>query len=75
MTTTLRVRFDGKVITPMEPADLPIGREFEIQVSDPLKMPLQELGELLDQLPFDPDMPPDAAAQHDHYLYGTPKHP
>lgn len=113
MTTTLRVRFDGNVIVPMQPADLPTDREFEIRVSDPLiddkldsppshlseatdhrlveyppdsisrpvameparKTALQKLGDLLNQLLYDADMPSDAVAQHDHYLYGIPKQP
>lgn len=39
------------------------------------KRPLQELAEALNGLPFDPNSPTDGAAQHDHYLYGTPKRP
>ena len=82
MTTTLRVRFDGKVIVPIGPADLPTDREFEMQVSDASlaegsDRPLLRLGQALDQLaaefPPDPNAPTDGAAQHDHYLYGTPK--
>ena len=82
MTTTLRVRFDGKVITPMEPADLPLDREFDIHVSEPSipddsNRPLLRLGRALDKLaaeyPPDPNGLTDGAAQHDHYLYGTPK--
>lgn len=37
--------------------------------------PLLKLLELLDQFPKETDLPPDAAAQHDHYLYGLPKRP
>ena len=39
------------------------------------KRPLLELLEILGQFPPNPDWPEDAAAQHDHYLYGTPKRP
>jgi hypothetical protein len=32
MTTTLRVHFDGRVLVPEEPVDLPIGESVEIRV-------------------------------------------
>jgi hypothetical protein len=34
MTTTLRARFDGKVLIPLGPVDLPIGAELDIEVRD-----------------------------------------
>jgi hypothetical protein len=39
------------------------------------KSPLLELIDRLDAMPPDPSWPEDAAAQHDHYLYGQPKRP
>jgi len=62
---------------------LPVGYTLEIAlppqpppVTDPkTKPPLLELVEMLDQLPANPNLPTDFAAQHDHYLYGTPKRP
>ncbi len=41
----------------------------------PADKPLLKLAEIIDQFPSDHDWPPDFAAQHDHYLYGTPKRP
>jgi hypothetical protein len=77
MTTTLRARFDGKVLIPEEPVDLPTDRVLEVRVEDGVEQDasvgLVKLLEELDKLPYDPDSPSDAAAQHDHYLYGTPK--
>jgi hypothetical protein len=76
---TVKVRFDGHVFVPDRPVDLPVGFEVEIpiapqqQPTSPPKAPLMRLVELLDQFPSDPDWPEDAAAQHDHYLYGAPK--
>ena len=32
MTVTIKAHFDGKVIVPDEPVDLPVGRPLEIQV-------------------------------------------
>jgi hypothetical protein len=37
--------------------------------------PLLDLIDQLDRMPGDPGWPGDAAAQHDHYLYGSPKRP
>ena len=34
MTTTLRARFDGKVLVPLDPVDLPQGRVLEVQVRE-----------------------------------------
>ena len=34
MTTTLRVHFDGRVLVPEQPVDLPIGQSVEIRIQD-----------------------------------------
>jgi hypothetical protein len=76
--TTLIAHFDGRVLVPEEPASLPTDCLLEVHVS-PLKdgkggrRPLKALAALAKQFPANPDSPGDAAAQHDHYLYGTPK--
>ena len=77
---TVRARFDGKVFIPEEPVDLPVGYTLEIPIVPPparadSKPALVALMELLEQFPANPDWPADGAAQHDHYLYGTPKKP
>ncbi len=77
---TLRVHFDGKVLVPDEPVDLPVNCALEVQVkpleSDRIEeRPLMKLVKLLEELPDNPDWPSDGAAQHDHYLYGLPKRP
>ena len=41
----------------------------------PGEVSLMDLVELAYQFPINPDAPRDGAAQHDHYLYGTPKNP
>lgn len=75
--TILKAHFDGKVIVPEEPVDLPTGRILEVRV-EPVEPPqrpktaLEKLVELAEKFPAG-GLPPDAAAQHDHYLYGTPK--
>ncbi len=77
--TVLRAHFDGKVLVPSGPVDLPIGPELEVQVT-PVEVAteptlLQRLAKLAETLPANPDVPTDGAAQHDHYLYGLPKKP
>lgn len=83
--TVLKAHFDGKVLVPDEPVNLPVNCALEVHVrpavetsaaaknSETGKTPLEGLAELLSQYPSNPNAPTDGAAQHDHYLYGTPK--
>jgi hypothetical protein len=78
--TKLRAHFDGKVLVPEEPVDLPMDCALEVQVQpvgilSPEDKPLLTLARLLEQLPDNPDWPADGAAQHEHYLFGLPKQP
>ena len=78
MVTTLRATFDGKVLVPDGAVDLRINTPlvFDVRVEEPAGEPrpgLLTLLELADQFPPNPDAATDGAAQHDHYLYGTPK--
>lgn len=82
MTKTLWVQFDGKVFVPQVPVNLPINHMLEITIVDaPRPSDDRPAGEMLkrwiaDQPAVDRgNMPTDAAAQHDHYLYGHPKRP
>jgi hypothetical protein len=72
--------FDGRVIVPEHAVDLPLNRSFVVHVdetpgsADPAgertsSPALQWLAENA----VDDELPSDLAAQHDHYLYGTPK--
>jgi hypothetical protein len=74
--TTVKARFDGRVFIPEQPVDLPVGYILEIPIHPPAAeappSPLRALAELLEAQPENPDWPPDGAAQHNHYLYGTP---
>jgi len=76
--TTLVAHFDGRVLVPEKPVALPTDCLLEVRVS-PLKAganghrPLAALANLARQFSANPDSPGDAAAQHDHYLYGAPK--
>jgi hypothetical protein len=76
--TTLKGHFDGKVLIPDEPVDLPVNCPLHIKVeaADSVpKTPLETLVQLARDFPVSPETPPDLAAQHDHYLYRLPKHP
>jgi hypothetical protein len=77
MTTRLRVRFDGRVLVPLDPVDLAVG-PYDIVIDNIApppsdQPPLAKLAEIAKKFPPRADSPGDAAAQHDHYLYGTPK--
>lgn len=74
----VKARFDGQVFVPETPVDLPVGCVLEIPLppAEPTEepdRPLLKLARQLEQFPANPDWPADGAAQHDHYLYGTPK--
>jgi hypothetical protein len=76
--TTLKAHFDGKVLVPEEPVDLPLNCTLNVQV-EAEKAPTAEKGEktlagLLELAKkFPATGPVDGAEQHDHYLYGVPK--
>ena len=75
---TIKATFDGKTFVPQGPVTLPVGFELQIAVPETTgestqAPPLAELLKLVDQWPVNSDWPEDGAAQHDHYLYGTPK--
>lgn len=81
----LKAHFDGKVLVPDEPVNLPVDCALEVRVQRasakkqvsvaPDERPLMKLVKALEELPANPDWPSDGAAQHDHYLYGMPKRP
>ena len=76
MTRTIKVHFDGKVFVPDEPVDLPVGTQVEVHILAPAPVPHGTIKDILDwveTLPPLHDSPGDAASQHDHYLYGTPR--
>ena len=77
MTRTLLVIFDGEVLRPQEPVDLEPNARYRVSIEE---VPagdasphepgvFDNLLELAQAL----DLPPDFAAQVDHYLYGVPK--
>jgi hypothetical protein len=74
--------FDGKVIIPDEPLELPPNRRvvFNVEaqpqagvVDAPVNGTRSVLEWAADNAVDSPSLPTDLAHQHDHYLYGTPK--
>jgi hypothetical protein len=71
--------FDGKVIVPEYAVSLPRDRSFLVHIEilggtniGPETSPQSAL-EWLAENAVDDELPSDLSAQHDHYLYGTPK--
>ena len=71
MTQSLSAHFDGRVIVPDEPVQLPVGQALRVHVE--LVQAAPRFAELLRFASDLPDAPADLSAQHDHHLYGTPK--
>jgi predicted DNA-binding antitoxin AbrB/MazE fold protein len=67
------------VFRPIDPIDLPENSQVQLSVGLPkpgdAKSPLSRLADVVAEFPENPELPIDMAAQHDHYLYGTPKRP
>jgi hypothetical protein len=78
----IKGHFDGKVFVPDEPVDLPRGQAVLLHVQrapvadDPV-VPNNgnNAWDILEKMAGTVEGPPDWSAQHDHYLYGTPKRP
>ena len=75
---TLKGRVKNGMIVPDQPVMLPDGAEVRIEFDGPVMQegdpdnrdtPLAQ--KLLKYAGKATDLPPDAAAQHDHYLYGV----
>jgi len=73
---SIRAHYNGEVFVPEEPVDLPrdVSMRLVVVPVDEKQPPLMSLAKLADEFPEDPTWPADGASEHDHYLYGTPKH-
>jgi hypothetical protein len=72
MTQTFTVHFDGKVLIPDEPVQLPVGQTLRVQVNV-AEAPAPRFADLSKFAADLPDAPPALVAQYDHYRYGCPK--
>jgi hypothetical protein len=72
MVRSIAAHYDGASIVPDEPLPLQPGQRLRVQIElvEPAPPRFAELLALASDLP---DAPADLSAQHDHYLYGTPK--
>jgi hypothetical protein len=73
---TVNAHFDGKVIVPDEPLDLPPNQALIVQIERVGALAPAEESALawIAANAVDSDaLPTDLADQHDHYLYGRPK--
>lgn len=70
----VNAHFDGKVIVPDEPLDLPPNQALIVQI-EPLDGEMEEsaLAWIAAHAVESDALPRDLAEQHDHYLYGLPK--
>lgn len=79
MTKRLRVHFDGKVLVPEEPVDLPLGESFVIELREEPPPPKGSVTDAIAQFIKDQpavdrgDMPTDGSINYKHYLYGHSK--
>jgi len=72
MPRSISAHFDGHVIIPDEPLQLPAGQRLRVEIEkvEADKPPFADLLQFGADLP---DAPSDLASQHDHYVHGTPK--
>jgi hypothetical protein len=73
----INAHFDGRVIVPDEPVDLPPNQALivRIEAKNVDEWPAREsaLAWLAANASDSTDLPSDLSHQHDHYLYGVPK--
>lgn len=72
----IRGHFDGKVFVPDEPVDLPRNQSviLHVQVAEGDAAPKSTgLWGAMKKYEGSIEAPEDWSAEHDHYLYGTPK--
>jgi hypothetical protein len=74
---TIHAIFERGIFRPTEPVNLPEGTEAEVLLTRGAEIVNgDQTPTLLSLLAFSGaanDLPTDMAAQHDHYLHGTPK--
>ena len=74
MVRTLTVVFDGEVLRPEDTIDLKLNGRYRVTVEDEVEISEEQSAwEVLEQLTGTVEAPEDWAAEHDHYLYGSPK--
>lgn len=74
MDKTLTAVFDGSVLRPDDSADLEPNTRYVITIHR-IELPAsqEDAWDVLEENAGSIEAPSDWAAEHDHYLYGTPK--
>lgn len=72
MSTVVTVTFDGRTLLPESPLDLKPNTQYVVTI-EPLTIAEGNAWDVLEAMTGAIDAPEDWAAEHDHYLYGTPK--
>ena len=72
MSTVVTVTFDGRTLLPESPLDLKPNTQYVVTI-EPLTIAEGNAWDVLESMTGAIDAPEDWAAEHDHYLYGTPK--
>ena len=76
MGIAINAHYDGKVIVPDEPLDLPPNQPLVVRIESISENALAEesaLTWIAENSCESPRLPSDLSHQHDHYLYGIPK--
>lgn len=72
MSTVVTVTFDGRTLLPDSPLDLKPNTQYVVTI-EPLRIAEGDAWDVLEAMTGAIDAPEDWAAEHDHYLYGTPR--
>lgn len=71
---TITVIYDGEVLRPETPLELRVNARYRVTIAPAEEEDASRTAwDVLDELTGTIEAPPDWAAEHDHYLYGTPK--
>ena len=74
MTRILTAIFDGEVLRPEGTIDLKPNARYRVTIEDEVEISEEQSAwDVLEQLAGTVEAPEDWAAEHDHYLYGSPK--
>lgn len=71
---TIIAVYDGQVLRPEGPLDLDVNARYRVTITPATEETEGDtLWDYLQRIAGTVEMPPDWPAEHDHYLYGTPK--
>ena len=73
MSITIDAVFDGEVLRPQEPLELTPNEHYSITIDVSPVSGEVNAWKYLESIAGTIDGPTDWSAEHDHYIYGTPK--